>query len=199
MRKTITIGLMLLFMTSVFGQEKSFKYRGAIDYGFMRGILNFNVSTDSQGGRISTTEDILGHSIRTLHGVVFKNKIFLGIGAGLESYSVKENSNAFFNALPIYFNTKYYFSKKRNNFHVGMNLGHSFRIQGGGAMTKEWTGGFLFNPEIGYKFKILQKLDMNLTLNYVHQNISAPDKYLGLDFIQKPQFRTAHFRVGFVF
>lgn len=193
------LAFMLLTIPSLC-QEKNFKYRGDVNYGYMMGISNYNLLTgEPNGGTITVNEEIFGHSLRTQHGLVYKDKLFMGLGIGLENYTYKESSFASFNALPLFFNTKFYFSKKRNTFYTGISVGHTIRIKGGGSVPGEWNGGIMINPEIGFKFKISRALDIMMSLNYVHQNISTPDTFGGMDFLQKPQYRSAHVRVGIVF
>lgn len=153
MKKVIT--LLLLFIPCLLIANDNWKYRAAVNYGFYFG------DSDHYEDKASV------FSIE--YGYVYKNKLLLGIGAGLEKVKYPgDGAELVKNYVPIYADIKYYAPiGGKVKFLAGVETGYSFfrKVKRYYYINKV-PNEYMLYPQIGLDIKVYKKLSLELAGGY---------------------------------
>lgn len=149
MKKVIT--LLLLFIPCLLIANDNWKYRAAVNYGFYFGDSDH----DADKASVFSIE----------YGYVYKNKLLLGIGAGLEKVKFPGLGGSIEkNYVPIYADIKYYAPiGGKVKFLAGVETGYSFSRK---HYINKVPNEYLLYPQIGLDIKVYKKLSLELAGGY---------------------------------
>jgi hypothetical protein len=137
------------------GSGLSKGYIGMVDIGYDFGVGYFGV------GRVQ---------LDIINGYQFNPYFSIGIGTGLRIYPEIEEV-----LIPLYADFRVNFLDRKISPYFSTGLGYAFSVTNGYG-----SGGFLFNPALGARFKVSEKSSMFVALGYELQvmNINYYDTYL---------------------
>lgn len=135
-------------------------------------------------------------SVMMTNGYLFKNRISVGGGFGLEFYEET--------MLPVYIDLKYHFNQRKISPFASIQGGYAFPIENDDNDDDAWNydqkhlGGYLFNAGIGMLINLQSYNALMFSLGYRHQLLSYKQ--------EKPyEVTTDHYynrlsiRFGFIF
>ncbi|NJO01616.1 MAG: hypothetical protein HC880_07940 [Bacteroidia bacterium] len=139
--------------SSYVGQKKK-AFFNITEIGYSRGIGNFEL-TD----QITLPNEGYVVRVRTIFGRFLNPHLSIGLGAGLDGIH-----NPGFNTLPIFIDSRYYFSDAPQTPFLFLDLGYSVKL------LDTFEQGVFTNFGIGYKLTALNRLRLLFGLGYnIHQ------------------------------
>ena len=158
-------------------QEKGYFNITELGLNYVNNSLQIN---NASGGYNSYIFGAYALSIRTVNGVFISDKVSLGIGVGLENYTLNE-SNSNDNLFQLFGDSRYYFKNRASTFFGYGQLGPSI------AITDRFERGVMYNLGIGYKFKVSDRTAMNGSVGFIDQYIKTnsnlrQNRYYGIAF-----------------
>lgn len=166
-----SILVMLGLITISHGQNDIHKNNGYFNITRLGIISTFDATLETfdttNGIVVSDLPDVdnFGFSLQTINGYFINKNISLGIGIGLDRYN---NPSA--NTLPLFLDTRYYFSEDSRSLYVLGNFGGLIKIENG---TRR---GSMINLGLGYKFPFNEK-----SRTFFVSDISFSHKSISLD------------------
>jgi hypothetical protein len=159
--------LPILFIAAAAGQpaQKSIKYFNRTDAGFAFGLGSFK--TDIYDGiqkSIKNTEIIM--SLQTINGLMFSNRVTLGVGIGAEIWQ----NGLFF---PLFGHVGYYFKPVENTVFLNGNVGYGFGNRDETGSYMSGTGGLTFHIGVGYSRSVAKRLRFEFEAFYKYQAIES--------------------------
>jgi hypothetical protein len=171
MKRSKIIVLLLLFITcAASGQhaEKSMKYFNRTDAGFAFGIGSFETDYDKDHrNKIKNNEIII--SLQTINGLIFNNRITLGVGIGAEIWQ----NGLFF---PLFGHVGYYFKPVENTVFLNGNVGYGFGNRDSTGSYRAATGGLTFHIGVGYSRSVSKRLRFEFEAFYKYQALDSKYK-----------------------
>jgi len=137
-------------------------------------------------------------SFQTINGIRLGEHVGFGVGIGAEPFEYK--------IYPVFLSFHYFFSSKlKNNPFLAFKVGHAFSDSkkkiynypyGGNECNHK--GGLMFNPEIGFRFKMF---DFELTLSggYRFQRLKSTATQGYNSYEHQVEYNRASFAIGVVF
>ena len=137
-------------------------------------------------------------SFQTINGIRIDENWGLGIGVGAEPFEYK--------IYPVFASVHYFFTTKlKNNPFLAVKVGHAFsdskkKIYNYGYSNEfEHKGGLMFNPEIGFRFKMFD-FEMTLSGGYRFQRLKSQSKQGGhYSYEHQVEHNRASFAIGITF
>ena len=154
MKRIIT--LLLVCIPCLLMANDNWKYRASVNAGFFYG---FSGHDNDKETTVFSAE----------YGYVYKEKLLLGIGAGLEKVKYPgDGAGIEKNYVPVYADIKYYAPLGgKVKFLAGIETGYSFyRNVKKYLHTKKITDEFLFYPQIGLDINLYKRLSLELSGGY---------------------------------
>ena len=130
--------------------------------------------------------DAYGLSLRTINGVFVNNHLSLGVGLGIDNYSLVKTNFNFDNTFLLFADVRYYLKNVKNTFFAYTDFGSSL------AVNNYFEQGLMFGAGAGYKFMIAKRTALNASLGYNEQ-------YVNLNKNEANRYATVAFKVGFLF
>jgi len=182
--KKITLLLVTIFWYShavaqeVTKQEKG--YFNITELGYFNVNNTFETQTNPNSFYV-VHDGAYAVSLRNINGIFLTNKIAVGIGVGLENYTLKSSSDSYVNTFQLFADARYYFKNSNNTFFAYGDVGGSI------AISDNIEKGPMFNFGIGYKLKSSKKTALLGSIGFIDQSIQeeAPvlkNRYYGLAF-----------------
>lgn len=166
--KFLAISAMAFFTSICHAQELTKQEKGyfnVTELGLYYGNNSLQIDNAS-GGYNSYNDGAYALSLRTINGVFITDKVSLGIGVGLENYTLTE-SNTNSNLFQLFGDARYYFKNEASTFFAYGQLGPSL------AISDRFEKGTMYNLGIGYKFKVSDKTAMNGSFGFIDQYIKT--------------------------
>jgi hypothetical protein len=147
------------------GVQKSMKYYNRTEAGFAFGISSFK--TDIYDGiqkSIKNTE--IAISLQTINGLIFNNRVCLGVGIGAEKWQ----NGLFF---PLFGQIAYYFKPVENTFFTNLSAGWGFGNRDETSSYEAGTGALMFSAGLGYSREVSKRLRFQCEAFYRYQAIES--------------------------
>ena len=199
----LMITLIVLTSTRLIAQESSartsLEYFNKTEIGTALGFGKFNGDIDSGFTQRKLKNDQLIFPIQTINGFIISGRVGIGLGLGVEIWK----EGLFY---PVFGHIYYDFKAADNTFFAGMNLGTAIGTRNATSYYPSGKGGFLFSLGVGYKMKVLKRLQFEYELFYRYQAIesyytvyydAARTKFTQVD--QKVPYNFAGFKIGIFF
>lgn len=167
------------FAQEVTKQEKGYFNLTEIGYYFSQNSFKSNGS-DMKNGAYAL-------SIRNINGIFLQNNISLGVGVGLDGYTYNISNSSYDNTFLVFADVRFYFKNETRTPFIYADLGNSVSI------SDNIEKGLFYAAGAGYKFLINNKIAMNGSLGYSHQNINKNSPSL------KVNYSSFSIRVGLLF
>jgi hypothetical protein len=168
MKRSLMLITLLLFgicLVSGQGVEKSMKYYNRTEAGFAFGIASFNTDVyDGIQKSIKNTEIAL--SLQTINGLMFNNRVALGVGIGAEMWQ----NGLFF---PLFGHLAYYFKPVENTFFGNLSVGYGFGNRDKTSYYEAGTGALMFTAGLGYSREVSKRLRFQFEAFYKYQAIES--------------------------
>jgi hypothetical protein len=209
MKNQSRILFLMLFILMLFPAEFLFsqgsnarttlEYFNKTEIGTAIGFGTFKGDVDSGGVQKKLKNDQLIFPIQTINGFIIAGRVGIGIGVGIEFWK----DGLFY---PVFGHAYYDFSSKENSFFASMNLGAAIGTREATSFYAEGKGGLLFTAGVGYKMKVLKRLQFVYEVYYRYQAIessyriyfdAAKTKYTTVD--DKFPYNFAGFKIGIFF
>ena len=140
-------------------------------------------------------------SFQTINGIRIGANWGIGIGVGAEPFEYK--------VYPIFFSIHHFFNTKlKNSPFFAIKLGHGFSdskkkiVNYGYGGEFKHKGGLMFNPEIGFRFKMFD-FEMTLSGGYRFQRLKSKSSLNGIPsnyiYDHQVEYNRAAFAIGVVF
>lgn len=169
-RITGTLLLLILFSIHSFAQESnartSLEYFNKTEIGTAIGIGSIKGDIDSGYTQRKLKNDQLIFPIQTINGVIISGRIGVGLGVGIEFW--KEGL-----FVPVFGHLYYDFKQTDNTFFGTLNLGSAIGTRNETSYYASGKGGLLFSLGVGYKMKVVKRLQFIYELYYRYQAISS--------------------------
>lgn len=157
-------------------QEKG--YFNLTEFGFFSGTKHEALN---YGGNTATANNgAYAISLRNINGYFITNKLSVGLGVGMENYTLYD-ANVYDNMFLLFADARYYFKNANNTFFAFGDAGSSV------ALNYSFSKGPMFNVGGGYKFKVGNRTALTGAVGFSNQTIKqiAPnykENYYGATF-----------------
>ena len=143
-----------------------------------------------------SNDEIAPFSLLFINGIMIKEKISVGLGTGIEFYSV--------NHIPVALDLKYFAGKSKIQPYLGVMGGYSFPTDKNSdeyGYEMKAKGGFLINPQIGIKVPTSGVTSLVFSIGYRHQNLHYDLNELWNDSSEEiiEYYNRVSFRIGLLF
>lgn len=183
MKKVILLITLAMCKLTILAQEITKQERGYFNVTEL-GYFTVNNTFESQIGSNSfkvVYDGAYGLSLRNINGLFITNKISLGLGLGLENYTLSSDDNSWDNTFQVFLDARYYFKNGNNTFFAYGDLGSSVSI------SDNIAKGPMFNLGVGYKLKSSEKTALVGSIGFIDQTIKE----------QLPVLRNRYYGVAF--
>lgn len=144
-------------------QEKG--YFNVTEFGYFKLRNNFEFKNNSGNTVNGIYSNAYGISLRTINGIFINNNISIGLGVGLENYTLNGSSESYDNFFQVFADTRYYFENERNTFFAFGQLGGSV------ALDDNIAQGAMFNAGGGYKFMVAKRTAFLASIGLLKQHV----------------------------
>lgn len=147
-------------------KARNVRYSGTVEASPFLG-LNYSDKTEyyQNGSYVSSPDGYSGLAITTTHGVLIKDKYFIGLGVGLNFLSIEETF------WPIYITFRLDLSSAPSRPFLGLSIGAQYTdIEIDTYDTSRWTTGLWSNIMFGYKFNNKFYLAGGLTVQNAYRD-----------------------------
>ena len=133
--------------------------------------MSFIIGEDNES---SPAKSNMIPSVMNITGCRINEHFSLGLGVGMTSFS--------YPVFPIFADIRYTFNKGNLSPVLALKGGYSFANNNKEVFPKEYygdyknTGGGMFNPELGFKVMMTERMDFLLTLGYYYQHLKSEIK-----------------------
>jgi hypothetical protein len=147
------------------GIQKSMKYYNRTEAGFAFGISSFK--TDIYDGiQKSIKNNEIALSLQTINGLMFNNRVCVGVGIGVEKWQ----NGLFF---PLFGQLAYYFKPVENSFFADLTAGYGFGNRDKTSDYEAGTGALMFGAGLGYSREVAKRLRFQFEIFYRYQAIES--------------------------
>ena len=189
MKYILFFALSVFFISDLFAQQKTTYFNHT--------QVSFLIGEESDDELQKATIP----SFQTVNGLRFSEHWALGLGVGVEPFE--------YLVYPVFLSGYYFFniSAKHRPF-ISIKAGHAFSKSSKIINNYNYSyygdfthkGGLMFNPEIGFRFK-LNDVDMTLSGGYRFQRLNSEVKQKGTTTIYKheAEYNRVSFTIGILF
>ena len=146
-------------------------------------LFNLGISSGPDAG-ISVT-----HAI----GLQLNRWLGIGVGAGYENYELDEGKRI----IPVFAEARGYALKENISPYYAVRVGYGFALTNPEQFWTDADGGFLFNPEIGYRFGASSTMNFTIGLGAKLQNATFTREWEWSDEINVDVLKYRRFEVKF--
>jgi hypothetical protein len=193
----ILTGVNLIFISSAFAQnefaDRSIHYfnKTEVSVGFGLGSFKTNVVN---GYQQKVKNDQIPVSIQTINGFIFSGRAGLGLGVGVEFWQ----DGLFF---PVFGHLYYDLKPSDNTFFGSVSIGSAIGDRYATSYYDAGKGGFMICLGIGYKMKLLKRLQFQYELYYKYQAVQSTYSIITRDTVPTPHnnYSTIDYKVPYNF
>ncbi len=201
--RLLLLALFVVAFSPLAAQESNarmtLEYFNKTEIGAAFGIGSFKGDIDSGYAQRKMRNDQLIFPIQTINGFIVSGRVGIGLGLGVEIWK----EGLFF---PIFGHLYYDFKPSENTFFGSLNLGTAIGTRYETSYYPSGKGGLLFSLGVGYKMKVVKRLQFEYELYYRYQAIlshytiyydSARKKFSTVD--EKFPYNFIGFKIGIFF
>lgn len=137
-------------------------------------------------------------SLTMINGYRINQRLYTGVGLGMEYFE--------YWVVPLFGEVRYVTKPgRRTRPFYSFKIGYSFPLQDYRESETEYSGGFLFSPEIGLRFRMSSSTSFVLSAGYHYQHLSyhkTSHNWWSNDLIESTfytHYNRIAIRVGFMF
>jgi hypothetical protein len=139
-------------------EPKSLRYGNRTIAAITMGVGKFKTDVYN-GAQLHAKNDEITLSLQTMNGFWYMERLFIGVGVGVERWQ-----NGLF--WPIYGNLTYRILNRENTFFGTLSLGSSIGNRYGTTFYNAGKGGFMATVGLGYMVKVTKKLKFTYDVFY---------------------------------
>ncbi len=164
----IVLFIVLLIPLQLMSQgsnSRTLRYGNRTEVGINLGVGKFKTDVVN-GTQLHAKNDEIVLNFQTINGFWYMNRLFLGIGVGVEFWQ----HGLFW---PVFGDITYTFKPGDNTFYGTVDLGASIGNRYGTTYFNSGKGGFMATLAVGYMVKVVKHLKFSYEVYYHYQLIKS--------------------------
>ena len=165
-----------------------------------QGIYNVSYLSIINGLAYNTGDPQLGLGLQHTIGVQLKRGIGLGIGAGLDNYTVSDPNGGL--VLPVFAEMRGYLAAKNWAPYYSVNLGYGFAFKDETVGITAARGGIMLHPAFGFRMGARNDMNFLFDLGYKFQQVTLTKVFNFWNFetqVQDIWYQRFSLRIGMIF